>query len=68
LIDGGDCEIGIASTVADLRDPSKIIIHREGIIKLSDLENLKGDNPLHGDWLKRSTQRYRENGNEGPTL
>jgi L-threonylcarbamoyladenylate synthase len=68
LIDGGDCEIGIASTVADLRDPSEIVIHREGIITLSDFENLKDDTLVQSDWLKRFKKTYRVKGDEGPTL
>lgn len=69
LIDGGDCEVGIASTVADLRDPNKITLHREGVITSSDFEKLRDDSQLHNARLTRFKKNYREKkGDVGPTF
>jgi L-threonylcarbamoyladenylate synthase len=41
ILDGGDCQIGIESTIVGLEN-NEIVVYRKGGLKISDIENLIG--------------------------
>jgi L-threonylcarbamoyladenylate synthase len=56
ILDGGDCDIGVESTILDLRDPKHPAILRPGAIERRAIENILGVRvkPAHGETIKTS--------------
>ena len=53
IIDGGDCEVGIESTVLDLNSDQHPTILRPGGVSKEDLEELLGGVQVHSDSVSR---------------
>ncbi len=54
ILDGGECRIGLESTIVDLRDPAAPRLLRPGAITRRDLERVLGKRVLAGPAVKRS--------------
>lgn len=56
ILDGGDCDIGVESTILDLRDPKHPAILRPGAIERREIERVLRVRvkPAHGEIIKTS--------------
>ncbi|MGE5107204.1 MAG: L-threonylcarbamoyladenylate synthase [Sphingobacteriales bacterium] len=43
ILDGGECTVGLESTIIGLNDYGKIIIHRVGGVSIEDIEKITGE-------------------------
>ncbi len=53
VLDGGECVVGIESTIIDARNPDEIIILRPGMINLDDLEGALKDLKIKIRYLEK---------------